>query len=379
MLRSGVLCLFLFAMMFGACQPDVNEIPTPAIKANPIHDTLWTLQRTSYRVPDHISDRTKVQMFVGTQSVAADLIYDGELFFMTPEDSGSWSVRVYYDGVLQDFEVKTLTLRGRKSGPDPWPHLNQEIVYVGQTVAIPIAKDITRSKINVFIDDTEIGIDSMRHDDFTGWSYIDVIYFRHPKAGDSIKMVVRVDSAAFVWDRISVADKPGEFLKQRAARQLEVIFSGLAATGVIYYRVDTGLQRHPQPTAQSAFLSMPFDDMPTTWSGDTLVIDFSRSQNEKQEKFYMRLLPDKLLNIVSGFVEYERSGDDSVYFYVDVHNAFWRWQQGAYWIGAKDFEVSAAFRNLRYFRRSASGFYEVESYRGGTSGSNFQIVIDPIQ
>jgi hypothetical protein len=374
-----MLCLFLFAMMFGACQPDVNEVQTPTIKPNPIHDTLWTSQRTSYRVPDHITDRTKVQMFVGTQSVAADLIYDGELFFMTPEDSGSWSVRVYYDGVLQDFDVKTMTVRGRIGAIDRRPIDHFDIIYPGQTISIPVGRSITGSKVNMFINDQEIAIDSIRRDAFNDQS-LDVIYFRPTASGDDQRLVLRIDSAAFVWDPFKVNAHTGDFLKQGAARQLLVNISGLAANGVIHHKVDTGYRRDPQPTAQMWILSKPFQDMPTTWSGDSMIIDFSKSREGRIERVNIRLLVDRQENSVSGTVEYEISeGVDSQYFFIELDRAFWRVEEGSYWLGATGNAINTIVRRLVYYSRSASSYYTVENYRGGTAISSVAIAIDPIQ
>lgn len=356
-----------------------NTVHNPAV-SNPAHDTLWTSERTSYHVANAINDRSKVQLFVGTQSVETELIHDGKLFFTAPLDTGTWGVRMYYDGVLQSLDVKSITILGRKGAIDVRPIDDFGTVYPGQTIAIPVSIDLSHSKVNMFIDDQEISIDSFGHELYDGWRTAHVIYFRPPSAGDSRRLVLRVDSAAFVWQPFQVSEHTGKFLGQRSVRQLSISFTGLAATGVVYQNVDTGYIVHPQPTAQGNVMSMPFDEIPTMWKGDSLILEFTRVKQQKVESVSIRLLADKSHNYLSGHFEYTvASATDSSYCFVEIDKAYWRTAGRSYLIDAMDYTVGSVIRQLKYYARTTNGFYRVENYRGGTAGSSISVALDAVR
>jgi hypothetical protein len=371
--RLICICLGILLTVSG-CESSVELQPNDPLKAKPLNDTLQTLARKSYVVPESITDRSKVQFYIGTVSIVPDLLFDGRLFFQAPKDSCDGIVRMYYDGELQDIGVESVNVKKRKGSAEPAFVVSGATPYPGELITIQIPRDLSLSKVNLFIDDKEILIDSIRAAESI--SGLEVIYFRQPESTQT-KRVLRIDSAAYYVNSYAISTHTGGFLKEGALAQLSIKYWNIAGKTTIYHQADTGLIVHSDNVMSCDLLSNLFTGQ-TSWQGDTVNLDFTQRSTTVNEVVRLRLLPHPSFNYVSGFVEYERQKqNDTQRVRVELDKVYWRFEEGSYWLTSTQFAISSQIPKIEYILKYDQGQAVLEEYYGGGPTSTVAIGLHP--
>jgi hypothetical protein len=317
------------------------------VEVVPAFDTLHTLERTSYAIPDSIADVKKLRMYVGFQELKIDLVYEGRMYFRASFLPTEGALRLYYDDVQQTFDVKHVTIRNESVTPPRSADWNGGLGYPGEICSIELQEKTPSRRRVLFVDGQKIAIDSVLPS-YADWMDGENLCFTMPEFADTPRVVLLVDNEAFDLTRQRALKHTGKFLAGREFFRIRMVCQDVWADNNVYTTVDTGVLVLPQAVAR-VDLTGNFVATESVWKGDSVILQLTSSKATMTEKFDIHLLPHPTKNYASGRIAYERVDQGNTYaLSFDVERMHWTMLGRDYQLEASGATLTSSVRNFKY-------------------------------
>jgi hypothetical protein len=345
---SGMLLMVLAALMFAACGDKATDPKDdPKVEVVPAFDTLFSLQRTSYAIPDSIADMNKLRLFIGFQELKVDLVYEGRMYFRASLLPSEGALRLYFNDVPQTFDVKHVTILSRSVTQPRFADWNGGLGYAGEMCSIELQEMTPSERRLLFVNGQKIEIDSVLPS-YVSWIEGANLCFTMPEFVDTPRVVLLVDSEAFDLTRERSLKHTGKFLGGREFFRIRMVCQDVWADNNIYTTVDTGVLVIPQAVAKFD-LTGEFVAQESVWKGDSVILQLTSTKGAMTEKYDIHLLPHSAKNYASGRIMYERVDQGNTYaISFDIERMHWTMIGRDYQLEAYAATLINSVRNFKY-------------------------------